>query len=278
MKNQRDVQLVDDLRTPFTPRGWRDILRALAPAIVVLALANSARAQAPSGDLSLGALVRSYPLSGVLELGSGYNLPVWGTPRTPLSGYVRPRLYASSAAVYNSGDLALEIFPLGFLGARAGSELIQNDADYSAYDCRTYRCQGRFNRAYFETELSLGLGPVFAQARWRRERWGGGQGVPQLFIDPTSGVALNADGESQTVYYGVLGVNLNPRWALIGLLRYAVTDARELSRTPTLMVRYRQGRWTMGVGAGVFESTLKKRDFTATAFLRWEIWPSLALR
>jgi hypothetical protein len=219
----------------------------------------------------------------VIEAEAGYDLLLWGSPTTPFYGYLRPRLYGSSAGTYNSVDAALEFFPLAFLGGRAGAEWIQNDQDYSSYDCVAWRCRGRFQRSYIEGELSLGAGPVFVQGKARRERWKGpvARGTPAEageFIDPTSGLALLSDGDDETVYTAVAGVRFGPDWAVLAALRYATGRDGGFSRQPVGLLRYRQGGFSLGAGAGTFASTLKKRDFTAVGFLRWEIAPGLGLR
>lgn len=87
-----------------------------------------------------------------------------------------------------------------------------------------------------------------------------------------------SQGDSQTVLYGVLGYNFNPTWAFMALLRYAESDgSNEISRTPIGMLKYKNGQFTIGVGAGVFESALKKQEFTTQSFVRWEFAPSLAV-
>lgn len=279
MNKSLGAELVDAFGRFFKVHLRGDRFGRTATAIVIflsvfLMFPISAGAQS---DLSLTGLFRSYPLSGIVEAEGGYGIPLWGTPKSPMSGYIRPRLIGSSAATYNSVDAALEVFPIAFLGARAGGEGIQNDADYTAYDCEVYRCKGRYYRTYFEAELSLGAGPVFAQARWRRDRWSQRDPLAGDFVDPTSGLLMLASGDSQTVMYGVLGLNFSPAWTFMALLRYAETDFHEFSRTPVGMLRYKSGSFSIGLGAGTFESNLKKRDFTAQGFMRWEIKPSIGL-
>lgn len=228
-------------------------------------------------DLSVGGTLRSYPLSGVVETEGGYSWLLWGAPGSPWYGYVRPRVYGSTAGTYNSLDSALEIFPISFLGVRAGGEASQNDQKYTAYDCETYRCLGRYYRAYFEGELSLGAGPVFVHGSWRRERWSQRNGAAGAFIDPTSGLVMRSGGDSQTVYFAVAGYNLDPVWSVILALRYADSDPSDISRMPFASVRYRMSGVTFSAGAGSFTSPLKKQELTVAGFVRWEIWPSLAL-
>lgn len=244
------------------------------PTIVLLLASSWAWA---SADLEVGSAFRSYPLSGVMEIKSGYGVVFYGTEGGPFSGYGRIALEGATAGTYNSGLAKVELFPLGILGARAGGETAQNDSEYRAYDCDLYFCEGRFYRTFFEAELTLGAGPVFLQGRWRRERWSEKEPSDGDFIDPTSGLVMDATGESQSVYHGVAGLKLGSSFSILGGLRYAEGETG-LSRFTFGLLRYRSGGWSAGVGGGVFESELKARGGSALLFLNYEIWPSVALR
>lgn len=264
---------------------WGDHFQRLETAIVILlvfSLMISINSSADM-DLSVGSTFRSYPISGVLEAESGYGFLLWGVSRTALSGYVRPRVSAASSVSYNSLDGALEVFPLSFLGIRAGGEAIQNDRQYSAYDCALYRCTGRFYRTYVEGEISLGAGPVFAHGRWRRERWSERDGSHdhERFIDPTSGLSLGSEGQSETVAYALVGLKLDPSWSVMAAVRYAESNlgATTVSRMPLGLLRYHQADsgLSVTVGGGTFESSLKKDEVTVFTSVQWEILPSLKL-
>lgn len=277
-------KLVYVLRRKFRVCFPRDHLRKGGPTIVFFAaffmFAFSFSQNVFAGfDAYGGGLFRSYPLSGVLEGEAGYGILLRGTANDPFSSYMRAKLYGSSAVIYNSLDAAVELFPIAIAGIRAGGEAIQNDTKYSAYDCRANKCVGRFYRTYIEGELNLGAGPVFAQGRWRRERWTQKEPAAGDFIDATSAIAIKSEGDSQTVYFGIVGLNLNPKWSVLGIVRYAESDQLEgWSRFPYGVVRYKDGPLTVGLGAGMFESSLKKESFSALATLRWDFAPSLAVR
>lgn len=232
-------------------------------------------------DLTVGAQYRSYALSGMAYLNSGYGILLWGDQgESAWYGYVRPRVEVNSAAIYNSVDGGLEFYPISFFGIRAGGESVQNDSEYSAYDCDKYDCVGRFYHTYINTELTLGAGPVFFQGRYRRERWSKGHLDAKSFIEPTSGFALSKTGDSETILRGLMGVKLNSHWAVVAGYSFARADSSpsETSRSPVGMIRYSKDRWTAAVGGGSFSSPLKKREFTGVAYVEWSIWPSLALR
>lgn len=275
MKTSID-QSVFALRRKFSARIFGDRLWLVVTTIVSFCLSSSiARAEF---DFSLGGTSRSYPLAGVIEAESGYGVLLRGSARDPFSSYLRARIDGSSAYTYNSLGGALEFFPLAILGVRAGGEAIQNDKDYSAYDCETYRCLGRYYRTYIEGELTVGAGPVFVQGRWRRERWTQKEPEAGDFIDPTSGIYIDSAGDSQTVYFGVAGLKLNENWQVLAILRYAESDMNEgWSRTPYGVIRYSAGNFSIGVGGGQFESSLKEKDFTAVGVFRWELAPGLSV-
>lgn len=230
-------------------------------------------------DLAVGANARSYPLSSIATIDLGLSGIIWGgVSSSPWYGYSRVELSGATAGIYNSGQATLEVFPLSFLGARAGGESMQNDRDYTAYNCEEAKCRGRFYRTFVEAELSMGGGGFFLQGRWRRERWT--QKDPQNgdFIDPTSGLVISGTGDSQTVYHGLLGLRLSPQWSIVTGLRYAENHDRDVSRFPFAMIRFGRGPFSAGVGGGLFESEIKAPSASAVVFLRWELRPGPALR
>lgn len=249
-----------------------------APAIVILFFWSCCAFA--SYDLSLGGSFRSYPLSGVAEVEAGSDLLLWGqaTGGNPFYGYIRPKLWLDSAATYNSAAAMVDVFPLSFLGVRAGGEAVQNDTKYTAYNCSDANCLGRFYRNFFEAEVTLGAGPVFVQGKWRRERWSEAHPLSGDFIEPTSGFLLHANGESETVYQAVAGVRASSGFTVMGGVRYASSDSREHSRMPFGLLKWNLDPVSIGVGGGYFESDLKKREMTGLLFLRWEILPSLELK
>jgi hypothetical protein len=269
-------QLFAALRTKFTVRIRGDVFKWWATTIVIFSSGNALAAS--KFDYWIGGQVRSFPLAGVIEGESGYNSLVWGDVASPFHGYVRPRLYGSSAGTYNSLDGALEFFPLAILGARAGGEAIQNDKNYTDHNCVLYACRGRFYRSYVEAELSLGAGDFFAQARWRRERWTQGQHQPD-FVDPTSGIAMQSDGDVQTVYFGILGYKFSSEWSGLAVTRYAEgTNLQKFSRFPYLIVKYQAGSFSIGAGGGFFQSSDHAQETSLVGFFKWEIEPSFAIR
>lgn len=260
----------------FTPRFRGDVFKLCATTIVIF---SSGNALAESKfDYWLGGQIRSFPLGGVIEGESGYNTLLWGDAASPFHGYLRPRLYGSSAATWNSLDGALEFFPLAILGVRGGVEMIQNDKDYSDHNCGLYDCQGRFYRKYVETEFTVGAYDFFLQGRWRRENWTKKEKFQKDFIDPTSGIAMQSGGDAQTVYFGILGYKFTPTWTGLFITRYAEgTNLQKFSRFPYAVAKYSQGNFSIGGGAGFFQSSEHNQEISFVGFFKWEIAPSLAI-
>lgn len=266
------------LRTKFKLRFCGDVFSARATTIVIACLcAFSARADL---DYNLGLRARTYPLAGSVDGDIGYGFLLWGNQSAgnPFYGYLRPHVGASNAGYYNSAVASLDVFPLSFLGISGGGESIQNDKDYQAYDCSRYQCRGRSYRNFVQAELSLASGPLFGQLLWKRERWSLANPGTREFIDSTSGLSLNPNGDSQTMYRGALGVKLGERWSLAGIYAYTQSDnSREVQRFPFAVLRYKIGQAAVGVAAGVYSSTLKAAGGSGMVFLTWNIKPGLPL-
>jgi hypothetical protein len=231
-------------------------------------------------DFNFGTTDRSYPLSGTVEADGGYDFLLWGTAGggSPWYGYLRPHIDGATTLTYSELGASLDFYPLSFLGLRAGGEGVQNDANMTAYDCVSYICRGRFYQTFAQATLTLGAGPFFAQARWRRERWTEGSPGTGLFIEPTAGYALSGMGDSQTMYRATVGLKLNPIWSAAGVFLYYQSDnSHEVSRFPFAIVRWSSGPYSVGVGGGVFSSTIKPAEGSALLILNWNLKPSLAL-
>lgn len=255
-----------------------DVLRVRATTIVMLLFVSGVASADIDYNISGG--VRSYPLSGILEGDLGYSQLLWGQAGSgPMYGYIRPHVGAGTAGYYNSAIASLDLYPISFLGFRAGGESIQNDKDYKAYDCDRYQCKGRSYRTFAQAELTAGYGSFFVQLREKRERWTLGKPNSGEFIETTSGLSLAGQGDSQTVYRATAGYKVNPTWTILGMYTYSQSDnTREVSRMPIAAVRYMTGALSVGVGAGVYSSTIKAEGGTAMAFFSWNIKPSLALQ
>jgi hypothetical protein len=121
-------ELMNALRRNFSVRFLRDRLRNAVTTFVVFSGGILISQSCFAGfDLYAGGTLRSYPLAGVMEAESGYGILLRGEANSPFSSYLRPRIYGSTAGIYNSLDAALEFFPLAILGVRAGGDANPNE-------------------------------------------------------------------------------------------------------------------------------------------------------
>ena len=120
--------------------------RTLAAALLLVAAPAHAYL-----DLMLESTGRHYPLGGATYLEAGDSRLLWGgrdgrPPEGAAYGYWRPSLGVTYADYYRGARAQIDLFPVAFLGLRAGARLVDNDGDYPAFNCGTGgdRCRGRY--------------------------------------------------------------------------------------------------------------------------------------
>ncbi len=249
---------------------------------LLLAFAQLAGAQV---DLQLEAVTRSYPLSGSLTSELGYGIPIWGSPstgnttsRSPWYGYIRPSLKLATAGTYNAGQVSIDLFPLSFIGIKAGVGAWQTTDDYKAFDCTQIQCKGKFNHQFIEAKVGFVAGPLFLLARGKIEDFQQSPLQQNDFIEPTLGMVAEKEGDRVRSATGILGGNINDRWSLAALWSEGTMEKRKgFSRTQMLTVNWKADSVTILLGAGAFESSEKSQGATFAGLLRWEIWPSIEL-
>jgi hypothetical protein len=222
---------------------------------------------------SVSALARSYPLSGSLNAKLGYSAVLWGQPgnENPWFGYIRPSIGGATAGSYNSGNAEIAVFPISFIGFSAGGESISNGADYRAYDCDTYGCRGKFWRTYASASLALGAGPFFLVGRGKVEKLKQHPDQALDFIEPTSGLAAQQNGDELKTATGVLGIKISPSW--IVAYTYSWSEMKEVdgqSQTNLGLIMWNLGTWKLAVGGGAFHSELKEKEATGVLRIEWQ--------
>jgi hypothetical protein len=225
---------------------------------------------------SVQALVRSYPLSGSLDLDLGYSAVVWGQPgnENPWFGYLRPSIGAKTAGSYNSGGAEIAIFPVSFVGFSAGGEAISNGEDYKAYDCEAFNCRGKFWRTYASASLALAAGPVFLVGRGKIEKLKQAPDQSLDFIEPTSGLAARQNGDELKTASGLLGYKVSPTWIVAYTYSWSRMQKVEgQSQTHLGLVVWNIGTWSVAAGAGTFHSELKDKEATGVLRIEWRPVP-----
>lgn len=231
-------------------------------------------------DLSFGGFVRSFPLSGYAYAQGGYDQLLWGTAGDTIwYGYARPYLELDTAGTYQAASANFEVFPISFLGFRAGYEWNQNDTNYRNYHCDNFNCEGTMYRQYVESQLLLGYSVWFASLWLRWDKWTHKNPENGDFLDPNNGLIVTADGDSEMVVRGFTGVNVDETWAVIfGAQYYQMVKHFGIARSEIGGVRWKQDNLSIMGGLSYYEST--EEDGGPGVFLAftWSIFPSLALK
>lgn len=253
----------------------------LALSVLMFGLFISRPGEAQSkADLSFSGQLRSYPFGGSVDLEAGYSWLLWGQAASPWMGFVRPYLSSSHAGVYNSGQLGLEFFPLGFLGVRGGYEIFNNESDYQSYNCDTYECRGNWNRSFAEAEMALKYSKAFlvlrfGQARYQVEE----ERSLRPLIEPGLALSLPAT-ETEEVRYAraLLGWQWTPAFStLIAMQTHTAIEQDIDSQFHYFVVNASRGEWSLLLGVGATRSDLYPLHASFIGGLRWELWPSFKL-
>ena len=210
----------------------------------------------------------------------GYGQLLWGSnSNSVMYGYVRPLAEVDSAGTYNSGMVALDYYPISFIGFRGGKEWIQDDTKYADYRCDLYQCTGTRYREFFQANLLAGYSIWFLTGMIRWDSWT--QKHPELGdgVDPYSGLAAQALGDTQVTIRGITGLQVTPEWAGVAMLQY-MQMARHygVARLWTAGPRYRAGSVTRFRRCRLLSiDGSKRRVGSAYLGFSWEPYPTLAI-
>lgn len=261
-----------------TSRKRRTIIVAFTAILsVTFFLAQESQAQL---DANFAAYVRSFPRSGVLEAEVGYGSPLWGSPggENILYGYLRPFGNVATSGTYNSVATGVEFFPVAFMGVRAGGEYSNNSKRYVDFDCYALNCTGTRYRSFFESQVIFGNKQIFGQVKMRRQRWSQDQELRGNFVDPSSGLEVKGNGDSETVWQSYMGVKINDSWKVIAGNRYGeMSNIKGISQFIFLGGQYNWAPISASFGIGSFASALKERDTSYFLVLGWELYPTIGL-
>ena len=234
-------------------------------------------------DTSFAVYARSYPRSGVLEGEIGYGNLLWGGSGGAggsdiMYGYIRPFAVGATSGTYNSLAAGVDFFPVSFLGVRGGGEYSNNSRRYVDFDCYALNCLGTRYRSFFEAQVFFGNKQIFGQVKMRRQRWSQDQENAGNFVDPTSGLEVKANGDSETVWQSYLGVTINPSWKVILGNRYSeMSNIKGVSQFVYLGGQYNWAPISASFGVGSFASALKEREISYFLVLGWELYPTIGL-
>jgi hypothetical protein len=256
-------------------------LRKISAAIVTLAGLSFTNSSHADFDFNIEGFSRTLPLAGFAEVQLGYDSLLWGSAGAAevLYGYLRPYVELDTGGTYNSGLVGVEVFPISFLGIKAGQEWIQNDTKSISFHCSKYSCAGTSTRAFVESSLSVGFSGWFLLAGGRWEKWHEKTTSNGDFLDLSSGLAATSTGDSQLVLHGVTGFQTSAEWSVIADMHfYKMVTHAGISRFFFLGPRWKQDTVTVAFGPTYYSSTEQDGGFGGFIWLTWTPYPSLALQ
>lgn len=243
---------------------------------------NSAHAEF---DLSVGGYSRSYPLGGSAELNMGYSLVLWGQSASPFLGYIRLATDIEGVVDYFSSTAKIEIFPVSFLGVRAGQAFSQSHLDFDEFDCEVFLCRGKFTENFYEVPLFLAYSDFIFSSSYRVGNWRSDKdnmsALKTEFIDPTSGLNLNiSDQDTVKRARAILMYNLSENFRLGYSETYywaddlpeAMQGSQQVGRESHLwlgFLQYNLNDLSLMVGAGEYKSHLLPTDPTVIVSLNY---------
>ncbi len=237
-------------------------------------------------DASIQGQARSFPVGGSLDLELGESFKLWGEKESPLLGFVRAAINSSHSGLFNSGGGSLEIFPLGFIGIKAGYEILNNENEYDSFDCSSFRCFATWERRYLEAQLALKVKSLFLISRaslsdFDPDQRNSATGVakdPRSVIDPGMGLPLRQEGERVNALTVIAGYEWNEHWQSLALLQdYHARGADLSTQYQYLVLRWVNKGLSAQLGAGITRSDLYPVHGSVVGGLRWEILPSFKL-
>ncbi len=229
-------------------------------------------------DLNLNAQVRSYSLAGGANMDLGLGLVFWGDKKSsPWYGYLRPSVRGTITDGYSAYRPMIEFFPISFLGVRAGFQEADLRMDHPDFDCVNFKCAQRSRKEFYGANFSMAAGPIFFNADYLREKL-----IPKIkdrdFISPVYALVFDLNGEEIDTSTGILGFKLSKTTSVFALGQYMKTvETNKRARFSTLNMGWTFGKVSVSLGAGVFDSELKDRQFSALLNFKWKMLPSVSL-
>lgn len=247
---------------------------------VLCTLAVVSEARAEGFDYSAGLGARNMPFGAALFGEVGYGQLLWGEKKEGqvMYGYARPIVRGRTSGFVNRAEMALEVFPISFLGFGGGFAYTSRNTDLATLDCTVVACTGGISRAYFETSLLLGHAGFFLGGSSRYN-----QLTPTVtdrsFGEETSNLAGSAGGDRLVSNEAFAGYSFSENWkAGVQWFGDHMISSGTTNSQESVFVEHRRDAWRFTVGLGMYESTTQLPAFTGYFLVKWTGIPSVGLR
>ena len=219
---------------------------------------------------------RSYPVGGSLGLELGYKQMLWGEEGTreepqPWQGYLRPYFEGDFAPSYLSAKGGVEVFPLGFLGARAASGQMSNHEDYKSYNCTENLCREDVKLNFIEGDLALGVPFLFIFGRLAEFKYTPERSGVEPVVEPEHGVRIHGSEEVFLRVRAGVGSKFDDGYTLVFLwTRFASNEASgDWSESGYLEVNKMWESFMLTGGLGAFNGSFKDVGFSSIGRLSY---------
>jgi hypothetical protein len=229
-------------------------------------------------DYSAGFGLRTLPFGSSLYGRGGYNILLWGGPKSEgfLYGYARPALQLQSSAVVNRVDLTLDLYPISFFGFRLGKAVSLRWTDTSTLDCNVLECRGDLSRAYIQMEV-LGAYQKYFGGLWARLDTLEPSRKGRNFADETSALAGRNPSDGLWTWEVLGGYDAESWKAGLWLVFQGMSHSRARNDTEYAFVTVKRGDFDYTVAAGSYASSTRSRGPAFAISVKWNGREGLSL-
>lgn len=272
-------------------RWWSALMVGCLSLFAVVAFADEGadqeeRSRQTRFDYRAGFGGRSIPLGAAVFGDVGYSHGLWGDWRRPesvLYGYVRPALVLSSGGLVHSADLHLAVYPVSFLGFRAGRVHTYRASERStSVNCWEIECGGELRADYGLVDVLLGARGFFfsAQLEWRDLK---PSRVERDFFEDGAAIVGSRSSDRFFTHTETLGYQLGDAWFKntfvgVSLKRTEAQVQRTFSQRHSLLLGHQWHEFKLVYAAGVYESSTQGLAPSLGFLVEWVGEQGLALR
>ena len=232
----------------------------------------TAHAESSFTEYVVGVSARAYPIGGAALVQASHGSVFWGEKSSDSVwyGFFRATGKLQSSLTVNSAEASLEFFPVSFLGFESGADASHRSSNFSGINCGLLACQGSITRYFASINGILGNKSYYLGFGYRATRYRSTHGAPGGFYDEYSSVAGHEKTDTLMSFEAWPGIALSPQHR-VGLFYSAdrFTRSHQYDENFFVYASYRGAPHTLGLGIGMYQSSLQRREPTAYATYRY---------
>lgn len=209
-------------------------------------------------EYTLDASARSYSPGLSVTPGVSYRLPLWGEPKSPFEGTLRPNFSSTISPAIYSGRFEVEFNPVMFINLSAGRTMQRVFSTFDDDLCNSSSCVGSLNSSDLSVRLLFKVSSIIGSLKYTRAFYDSkpSNSLPQ--IDPNFYVRISPNNEISDQINAILGTEINDVWSAGVLVQHTELE-KNIGRQDGqyLLALMKRGKANYIAGAGRFESALK---------------------